>query len=96
MTSQERPSARRCFVAMAATYLLGVFNDIFFKQAVLLLAVTSGLSGLQGRATELFALPFFVCRKVVTEHFSGLFMCALERNSFAVVLGSLLLNWHCF
>lgn len=53
-------SGRNCFVAMAATYFFGVFNDNFFKQAALLLAVTAGLSGLQGQATMLFSLPFIL------------------------------------
>ena len=53
-------SARSRFVAMAATYFLGVFNDNFFKQAALLLAVAAGLSGLQGKATMLFSLPFIL------------------------------------
>ena len=53
-------SGRKCFVAMGATYFFGVFNDNFFKQAVLLLAVTAGLSGLQGQATMLFSLPFIL------------------------------------
>lgn len=52
--------ARSKFIAMAATYFLGVFNDNFYKQAVLLLAVAAGYSGLQGRATELFSLPFIL------------------------------------
>lgn len=53
-------AGRRCFLAMAATYFLGVFNDNFFKQATLLLAVSGGLSGLQGQATMLFSLPFIL------------------------------------
>ncbi|HHB76027.1 MAG TPA: MFS transporter, partial [Desulfobulbus sp.] len=57
---QEIKQARKRFIAMAVTYFLGVFNDNFFKQAVLLLAVSAGLSGLQGRATELFSLPFIL------------------------------------
>ncbi len=57
---QEIRQARKRFIAMAITYFLGVFNDNFFKQAVLLLAVSAGLSGLQGRATELFSLPFIL------------------------------------
>jgi len=57
---QEIRQARKRFIAMAVTYFLGVFNDNFFKQAVLLLAVAAGLSGLQGRATELFSLPFIL------------------------------------
>jgi len=52
--------ARSRFIAMAATYFLGVFNDNFFKQAALLLAVVAGLSGLQGTATALFSLPFIL------------------------------------
>jgi MFS family permease len=57
---QEVQVARSRFIAMAATYFLGVFNDNFFKQAALLLAVTAGLSGLQGKATMLFSLPFIL------------------------------------
>ena len=57
---QEVLAARSRFIAMAATYFLGVFNDNFFKQAALLLAVAAGLSGLQGRATMLFSLPFIL------------------------------------
>ena len=57
---EEIRSARKKFIAMAVTYFLGVFNDNFFKQAVLLLAVSAGMSGLQGRATELFSLPFIL------------------------------------
>jgi acyl-[acyl-carrier-protein]-phospholipid O-acyltransferase/long-chain-fatty-acid--[acyl-carrier-protein] ligase len=44
-------SARKKFLAMAAAYCLGVFNDNYFKQAAMLLAVTAGLSHLQGWAT---------------------------------------------
>jgi acyl-[acyl-carrier-protein]-phospholipid O-acyltransferase/long-chain-fatty-acid--[acyl-carrier-protein] ligase len=57
---QEVRAARGRFLAMAATYFLGVFNDNFFKQAALLLAVVAGLSGLQGTATALFSLPFIL------------------------------------
>lgn len=51
---------RSKFIAMAATYYLGAFNDNFFKQAALLLAVSAGLNQLQGTATILFALPFIL------------------------------------
>lgn len=51
---------RSKFIAMAATYFLGAFNDNFFKQAALLLAVSAGLTQLQGTATILFALPFIL------------------------------------
>jgi MFS family permease len=60
MMQQRIRQARSRFIAMAVTYFLGVFNDNFFKQAVLLLAVAAGMSGLQGRATELFSLPFIL------------------------------------
>ncbi|HIQ37296.1 MAG TPA: MFS transporter, partial [Desulfocapsa sulfexigens] len=49
LNSQEKQKVQAAssrFFAMAATYFLGVFNDNFFKQAALLLAVLSGLSGL--------------------------------------------------
>ncbi len=52
--------ARKRFIAMALTYFLGVFNDNFFKQAVLLLAVAVGLNEIQGQATVLFSLPFIL------------------------------------
>ncbi len=57
---KEVRAARAKFLAMAATYFLGVFNDNFFKQAALLLAVAAGQSGLQGSATALFSLPFIL------------------------------------
>ncbi len=59
-TTQEIRSARGKFMAMAAAYCLGVFNDNYFKQAALLMAVSAGLSELQGTATVLFALPFIL------------------------------------
>ncbi len=51
---------RSKFIAMAATYFLGAFNDNFFKQAALLLAVSTAMTQLQGTATTLFALPFIL------------------------------------
>jgi len=53
-------AARAKFIAMAISYCLGVFNDNYFKQAAMLMAVTAGLSQLQGTATILFALPFIL------------------------------------
>lgn len=50
--------ARKKFIAMAATYSLSVFNDNFFKQASLLLAVNAGMNDAQGMATILFTLPY--------------------------------------
>lgn len=45
---------------MGACYALGTFNDNFFKQAALLLAITAGMHTFQGQATFLFALPFML------------------------------------
>ena len=45
---------------MAAAFALGVFNDNFFKQAALLLAVAARQSYLQGVATAIFSLPFLI------------------------------------
>jgi acyl-[acyl-carrier-protein]-phospholipid O-acyltransferase / long-chain-fatty-acid--[acyl-carrier-protein] ligase len=59
-TRQRIRQARGKFAAMAATYALGVFNDNFFKQAAVFLAIPAGLANLQGWATVLFALPFIV------------------------------------
>lgn len=52
--------ARAKFAAMAGTYFVGVFNDNFFKQTVLLMAVAAGKSRLQGYATVVFTLPFIL------------------------------------
>ena len=51
---------RAKFAAMAGTYFVGVFNDNFFKQAALLMAVAAGKSEIQGYATIIFTLPFIV------------------------------------
>ena len=42
--------------ALGASYTLGTFNDNFFKQAALLLAVSLGYSGFQAWGTFLFVL----------------------------------------
>jgi len=52
--------ARGKFIAMATSYSLGVFNDNFFRQATLLLAVGAGIKWYQGAAMALFALPFLL------------------------------------
>ena len=54
----EPKDARIRLVSMGVAYSMGTFNDNFFKQAALLLAVTVGLHAIQGVATFLFALPF--------------------------------------
>ena len=50
--------ARGKFAAMAGTYSLGVFNDNFFKQAAIFLAIAAGLGHLRGIAAALIALPY--------------------------------------
>ncbi len=55
------PQAHKDFAAMAGAFSLGIFNDNFFKQAVLILAVASGRTSLQGYALALFTLPFVLC-----------------------------------
>ena len=52
--------ARGRFACMAASYALGTFNDNFFKQAALLLAVEAGRTAMQGYALAAFTLPFIV------------------------------------
>lgn len=49
---------------LGSSYVLGAFNDNFFKQAVLLLAVQAGLASLQSWGTLLFALPFVLFSSV--------------------------------
>lgn len=48
----------RKFGIMLSTYFFGVFNDNYFRQTVLLLAVTTRHKELQGAAILVFTLPF--------------------------------------
>lgn len=50
--------ARGKFICMAAAFSLGVFNDNFYKQAALLIAVSAGHPEMQGYALAIFTLPF--------------------------------------
>lgn len=91
------------FPAMAMAYCLGVFNDNYFKQAAMLLAVSMGVGQLQGWATMLFALPFilfsahggwcadkFAKKKVIVAS------KALEVVAMLIGgMGLLTLNWSC-
>jgi MFS family permease len=45
---------------MATAYSLGVFNDNFFKQAALVLAVAAGRNSMQGFALAVFTVPFIL------------------------------------
>ena len=53
----QRNTARQAMM-LGLSYTLGTFNDNFFKQTVLLLAVSMHLSSLQSWGTVLFSLPF--------------------------------------
>ena len=48
------------FGAMTSAYCLGVFNDSFFKQACMLIAVGLGFAALQGVIMFVFILPYLV------------------------------------
>lgn len=50
--------ARGHFIAMAATYGLGVFNDSFFRTAVILLAIAKWDEGMEGWVMVTFNLPY--------------------------------------
>ena len=58
-TAQLR-QARGKFAAMAASYFLGTFNDNFYKQAVMLLALAAGRERFQGAAGIAFTVPFIL------------------------------------
>jgi len=45
---------------MTLTYLFGVFNDNFFKQSAMLLALSSGLKDAQSLITVIFTLPYLL------------------------------------
>jgi MFS family permease len=95
--------ARKRFIAMALTYFLGVFNDNFFKQAVLLLAVALGMNHIQGYATELFSLPFILfsawggwladrfAKKQVVIGVKFLELAAMLIGAYGIIT----LNWNC-
>lgn len=53
-------AARGKFAAMAATYCLGVFNDSFFRQSAMLIAVAAGLKDIQGCVMAIFTLPYLL------------------------------------
>ena len=90
-------------IPMAATYCLGVFNDNYFKQAAMLIAVTMGLSYLQGTATLLFALPFVLFSSLagwVADRFTKRNVVILSKGLEVIAMfigaaGLLYGNWHC-
>lgn len=61
VSAEQKAEVRRArgkFVAMAAAYSLGAFNDNFYRTAAMLLAVAAGAAYLQNVMMALFALPF--------------------------------------
>ncbi|MHC4563282.1 MAG: MFS transporter [Planctomycetota bacterium] len=59
-TIQQIRQGRRKFAAMVATYSLGVFNDNYFRQTAMLIAVTAGAKDRQGWIQVLFTLPYLL------------------------------------
>ncbi len=57
--AQNTGAAKR-FAAMVATNALGAFNENFFKEAAMLVAIAAGKSYLQGYSTMIFAFPFLL------------------------------------
>ncbi len=100
---QQIKKGRSSFIAMAITYFLGAFNDNFFKQAALLLAVTVGMSQLQSSATMLFSLPFMLFSAYAgwfaDRYSKGRVVVGAKVLEFCAMLigayGILVLNWNC-
>ncbi len=57
---QQVKAARLPFAAMTGCYSAGVFNDNFFKQSSMLIAVGLGLTHLQGWLAASFILPYLL------------------------------------
>jgi MFS family permease len=88
---------------MGTAYALGTFNDNFFKQAALLLAISAGLTHIQGLATTLFALPFVLCaawtgwladrfpKERIVVAAKGLELTAMLLGAYGIIT----INWLC-
>ncbi len=48
------------FAAMVAADVLGAFNENFFKEAAMLVAIAGGKSYLQGYGAIVFTMPFLI------------------------------------
>ncbi len=57
---QQVRRARGKFIAMAATYCLGVFNDSFYRTGAMLMAVYAGQERMQGVVTAVFTVPYLL------------------------------------
>ena len=89
-------------LALGTSYVMGTFNDNFFKQAGLLLAVTTGNAAFQSQVTFLFALPF-----VLFSAWSGWLADRFAKKSLVIAAktlelsamlagawGMVMLDWH--
>jgi MFS family permease len=63
-TPESGRKVKSHFLAMTGCYFLGTFNDNFFKQAVLLIAVSKLMTEFQGYALMAFTLPFVLLASV--------------------------------
>jgi acyl-[acyl-carrier-protein]-phospholipid O-acyltransferase/long-chain-fatty-acid--[acyl-carrier-protein] ligase len=96
-------AARGKFIAMAMSYCLGVFNDNYYKQAAMLMAVSTGNSHLQGTATVLFALPFILFSSTAgwfADRFPkrGVVIWSKAMEVAAMLVGAvgiIAVNWYC-
>ncbi len=73
-------SGRGNFIAMCTSYVLGVFNDNYFKEAAILLAFAAGLNELQGPIIKYFSLPF-----ILFSAYSGFFADRFPRRRVVIV-----------
>lgn len=89
-------------LALGTSYVMGTFNDNFFKQAGLLLAVTTSNAAFQSQVTFLFALPF-----VLFSAWSGWLADRFAKKSLVIAAktlelsamlagawGMVMLDWH--
>ncbi len=92
---------RSRFIAMVVTYGLGTFNDSFFRQSAMLLAVAEGHEAMQGWIMSLFALPYLLFASLtgwLADRFSKkrVVIAAKALEVVAMVLGAvgiITLNW---
>lgn len=89
--------------ALGTSYVLGTFNDNFYKQAALLLAVSAAREGFQSQATLLFALPFVLLSPAagwLADRYAkkSIVIGAKAIEVVAMALGAwgmITLNWYC-
>jgi acyl-[acyl-carrier-protein]-phospholipid O-acyltransferase / long-chain-fatty-acid--[acyl-carrier-protein] ligase len=57
---QQVRRARGKFAAMASTYCLGVFNDSFYRNGAMLMAISVGQQRMQGVVMVVFTVPYLL------------------------------------